>query len=611
MKSFLKKLKYGAAALLVLGLFYLMNLFFMRPLFLDHFLAKELISDLIDSPEALTSIGLFDSLNVLTGHNSKLSLRTLEEQEADYQDTLDRLKVLKSYRTDGLSDNEKITHAIAVFDTQNSITEFESFRFHDFPLNQIGGAHLNLIEFLTDIHPIRSEREARDFIERIKLLDEVSANLLSWLEQQQSAQIYAPQFVYDHVMRQLEEILAYQDQHPLRKVFKTKTAELGLAPEVVSALTVELDQAIDEHMNIGYDGLLSYLQRTYHQANKHDGVWSLPSGDAYYQLQLRSYTTTEYSPETIHQLGLSEVERITERMRRILNDLGYDPNRAVGLLMNDLNEDPEYLYEDTADRKDLVIADFNEMVEDAQEGISGYFNRMPEARVSVRAVPEYSEQTQAGGYYMQPSLDGSRPGVFYANLYDIKQTPVYSMRTLTFHEAVPGHHLQIALNLENESLSLYRRFGYGTSAFSEGWALYAEKLAVEAGLVSNSYDELGVLQSELFRAVRLVVDTGMHYKKWSRQAAISYMKASTGMSDTEVRAEIERYIVWPGQACSYKMGMLKILEMRERARAELGALFDIREFHSIILDHGEPPMFVLDRLVSVWIAQKKLLDGEA
>jgi uncharacterized protein (DUF885 family) len=298
-------------------------------------------------------------------------------------------------------------------------------------------------------------------------------------------------------------------------------------------------------------------------------------------------------------------------MRRILNDLGYDANRAVGLLMNDLNEDSEYLYEDTADRKDLVIADFNEMVEDAQEGISGYFNRMPEARVAVRAVPEYSEQTQAGGYYMQPSLDGSRPGVFYANLYDIKQTPVYSMRTLTFHEAVPGHHLQIALNLENEALSLYRRFGYGTSAFSEGWALYAEKLAVEAGLLSNSYDELGVLQSELFRAVRLVVDTGMHYKKWPRQAAISYMKESTGMSDTEVRAEIERYIVWPGQACSYKMGMLKILEMRERAQAELGALFDIREFHSIILDHGEPPMFVLDRLVSDWITQKKLLAGEA
>jgi uncharacterized protein (DUF885 family) len=191
--------------------------------------------------------------------------------------------------------------------------------------------------------------------------------------------------------------------------------------------------------------------------------------------------------------------------------------------------------------------------------------------------------------------------VFYANLYDIKQTPTFGMRTLTFHEAVPGHHFQIALNQENEDLTLYRKMGYRTSAFTEGWALYSEQLAVEVGMTKNMYDELGVLQSEMFRANRLVVDTGMHYKKWSREEAMKYMKATTGMSDTEVRVEIERYIVWPGQATSYKMGMLKILELRQKAQDTLGEKFDIRKFHTIVLDQGIVPLFILEDIIDEWI----------
>ena len=219
----------------------------------------------------------------------------------------------------------------------------------------------------------------------------------------------------------------------------------------------------------------------------------------------------------------------------------------------------------------------------------------------MRAIPEYSEQTAAGGYYQAPSLDGSRPGVFYANLYDIKQTPTFGMRTLTFHEAVPGHHFQIALNQENEDLTMYRKMGYRTSAFTEGWALYSEQLAVEIGMTKNLYDELGVLQSEMFRANRLVVDTGLHYKKWSREKAMDYMKKTTGMSDTEVRVEIERYIVWPGQATSYKMGMIKILELRQRAKDALGEGFDIRKFHTVVLDQGIVPLFILEDIIDEWI----------
>ncbi|GIT39224.1 MAG: hypothetical protein Ct9H300mP8_04200 [Gammaproteobacteria bacterium] len=214
--------------------------------------------------------------------------------------------------------------------------------------------------------------------------------------------------------------------------------------------------------------------------------------------------------------------------------------------MNSLNEEPRFLYEDKPARKDLVVADYSAMVAATKKARGSAFRRLPRAKVVVRAVPEYSEKTAGGGYYMSPALDGSRPGVFYANLYDIKQTPKYGMRALVFHEAIPGHHFQNAINIENEDLTLYRKYGYGTSAFSEGWALYAERLALEFGLGGSPYDELGVLQSELFRAVRLVVDTGVHSKSWTREEAIDYMKNTTGMSNTEVVVEIERYIVWPG-----------------------------------------------------------------
>ena len=288
-------------------------------------------------------------------------------------------------------------------------------------------------------------------------------------------------------------------------------------------------------------------------------------------------------------------------MRDIFVELGYEINKPIGEMMSDLNEDPKFLYADTPDRKEIVIRDYNKMVKEAEEDVRPYFNEFPKSTVEVRAVPEYSEKTAAGGYYQSPSLDGSRPGVFYANLYDIKQTPKFGMRTLTFHEAVPGHHFQIALNLENEDLTLYRRLGYRTSAFTEGWALYSEQLAVEVGMTKDLYDELGVLQSEMFRANRLVVDTGLHHKKWTREEAMDYMKKTTEMSDTEVRVEIERYIVWPAQATSYKMGMLKILELRDRAKNKMGNKFDLKEFHSLVLNQGIVPLFVLEDLVDEWI----------
>jgi uncharacterized protein (DUF885 family) len=590
---------------LMLFSIYLFNLFFMKPVSIDHYLGKEIIKDLTSSPEYMTYLGIFDDLDWLTGHNGKISIPDYDDIAEDLSSEKRKLNILNRYSNKTLSPLQQTTKQIAIFDTENNIQALEEFPLHYYPLNQIGGAHLNAIEFLSDMHQIDSYIDAKNYIQRASLFDESFEGLLTILEKQAEENIYAPDFVYVHVINQLNELMNHElKNHPLYSQFINKISKTDISEEDKEALAQELEEVINNHVTKGFGLLKDFMIKTQKYANTNDGIWSLPNGDEYYQLQIKSYTTTNYTADEIHEMGVNEVKRISNRMSEILKNLGYDTkNKSVGQIMNDLNEDPKFLYEDTPDRKDIVIADYTAMVKEAQEVMVNYFATMPKADVIVKAVPEYSEQTAAGGYYQSPTLDGSRPGVFYANLYDIKQTPTYSMRTLAYHEATPGHHHQIAHSLENDSLTLYRRFGYRTSAFSEGWALYSEQLALEAGLASNKYDELGILQSELFRAVRLVVDTGMHNKKWSREKAMDYMKSKTGMSDTEVRVEIERYLVWPGQALSYKVGMIKMLELREKAMNALGSKFDIKKFHSAVLDHGIPPLFIVEQKIDEMIKE--------
>ena len=586
---------------------YLVNLFYMKPVSIDHFLAKEVLTDLVDSPESMTYMGIFDGLNWLTNHNAKLSIPKDNDLAEDIESAKKTLDILNNYKNKSLSSSQKISRRIAIFDTENQLNQLELFPYHEYPLNQVRGEHHNIISFMSDMHPIRNLSEAEDFVKRTDLVSEAYTGLHGWLQKQAGAGIYAPKFVYAHIINQLDELINYPiNEHPLYKQFVKKIELLNLSDEEFNFLEASIRKSIQDSVTPGFILLRDFMLETEKNANPHHGVWSQPNGDEFYKLRIRSYTTTDYSPEKIHQMGLSEVARISERMKEILISLGYDSNKSVGALMNELNEDPSMLYADTPDRKKIVIQDYTNMVNEATEGIKKYFHSMPKAQIVVKAVPEYSEQTAPGGYYQAPALDGSRPGAFFANLYDIKQTPKYSMKTLAFHEATPGHHHQIAHSLENENLTLYRRFGYRTSAFSEGWALYSEQLALEAGLAPDLYDELGILQSEIFRSVRLVVDTGIHYKKWTREEAIEYMKAKTGMSDTECRVEIERYIVWPGQALSYKVGMIKILELREKAIKALGDKFDIRDFHSAVLDYGNPPLFIVEQKVNEMISKSLL-----
>jgi uncharacterized protein (DUF885 family) len=583
---------------------YLFNLFFMKPASIDHYLGKEVLVDLVSSPEYMTYMGIFDSFNWVTNHNAELSIIGNDDIQNDIKSSQKSLKLLNKYEDSSLSDSQKITKRIAIFDIENNLNQLENFPYHDYPLNQVRGAHHNVISFMSDQHPVRNYSEAKDFIKITDLVKDVFTGQLDWLKKQAAVGVYAPKFVYDHIINQLNELINYSaDEHPIYTEFFKKVELLNISESKFSSLDNDLRASIETSVTPGFVLLRDFMVSTKAKANKNHGIWSQPNGDEFYKLRIRSYTTTNYSPEEIHNIGLSEVSRISARMKEILTSLGYDSTKTAGVLMNELNEDPSLLYADTPNRKEIVVQDYMDMVNEATASIKDYFHSMPEAPVTVKAVPEYSEKTAPGGYYQAPALDGSRPGAFFVNLYDIKQTPKYSMKTLAYHEATPGHHHQIAHSMENDELTLYRRFGYRTSAFSEGWALYAEQLALEAGLAPDPYDELGILQSEIFRSVRLVVDTGIHYKKWTRDEAIAYMKAKTGMSDTECRVEIERYIVWPGQALSYKVGMIKILELRQKAMDALGDNFNIKDFHSAILDHGIPPLFVVEQKVDEMIEE--------
>ncbi len=456
MKKFLKAALYSLGLLLLVGVIYLSNLFLFKPFSLDHYLAKELISEMLDSPESLTYLGAIDRFNWVTNHQSKISISGLDDLEEDLIDAKNSRAMLLSYDEESLSEQQKITKKIAVFDLNNFIKEEEEFPFHNYPLNQIGGIHLNLVEFMTDVHPIRNKKEAEAYIERLDLFDDSFKGTLEILNEQKKAGIFPPEFVFDHVVRQLDEFLNFtKNDNPLRKVYIRKINDLNLDEEDIKELISQLDESIENSVNPGFRLLYEFIKETRSQANEFHGVWSLPNGDEFYALRLKVYTTTDYSAQDIHDIGLAEVDRITKRMQAIALDLGYGEEVNVGKLMNKLNEDPNFLYADTPDRKETVVNDYNSIVEETWQIAGDYFHNMPTSKVEVRAVPEYSEKNQAGGYYMSPALDGSRPGVFYANLYDIKQTPTYSMRTLAFHEAIPGHHLQVALNLENEDLTLY------------------------------------------------------------------------------------------------------------------------------------------------------------
>jgi len=337
-------------------------------------------------------------------------------------------------------------------------------------------------------------------------------------------------------------------------------------------------------------------------ATQSAGVGRLPDGAAYYATMLKQMTTTDYSPEKVNGLGLSEVARIVQEMDSLLKAQGLSAG-SVGARMAALGKDPRFLFPNSDDGRRQALARYQQILDEVSARMPEYFRSLPAKRLTVERVPASQEKGASGAYYQPAAMDGSRPGTFFANLRDLNKNPTWGMKTLAYHEGIPGHHFQISIALELKGLPLIRQQTLYT-AYAEGWALYAEHLAAEIGMYKDDpWGDLGRLQLELLRAARLVVDTGLHAKGWSREQAINYMVSTTGMAETDVTSEVERYMALPGQACAYKVGELKILELREKAKAALGPKFNLKDFHAVVLENGGVPLTLLEQLVDEWIAR--------
>ena len=569
---------------------------------LDKFLDDSVLEPMLESPQTLTSLGLHQ-LDFLTNHNEKLDDYSVEKSESDHEKFLIYYEKLNNFDETKLPNSAKLNLEVAKFAANIEKRGFENFRYYMGPFIQFYGTHLSFVNFMTDTHKLVSEKDAEDYIKRISEIPKAIEQLMIFEKRRAEAGIYSPKFVYEKTLLQLTSLIETPtDQHPLFVSFKDASELMNLDNDKEEYMFLNLKDNIEKFKS-SYAKLKILVEENSKNAREFDGVWSLPNGDDYYKHRLQIFTTTDLTADEIHNLGLQMVEEIQSEIKRILSEEGYDTNRPLADLFVELNNDPRFLFEDSDKGREAILEEYRRINEETYAMLPDYFNELPEAKVVVKRVPIFSEKSAAGGYYQGSSLDGSRPAAWYANLYDINATQTFKMPALSFHEAVPGHHLQIALNQENQNQTLWNKFGYRTSAFSEGWALYAERLAVEAGLIKDPYEMIGSLQSELFRAARLVVDTGLHSKEWNREEAIVYMMDNAGEVRSESESEIERYIVWPAQATSYMIGRIKIMELRERAKAELGNRFDIKDFHSVVLMNGILPLTVLEALVDQYIKE--------
>ena len=489
---------------------------------LDKFLDDSVLEPILDSPQTLTSLGLHQ-LDFLTNHNENLDDYSVEKAESDHEKFLIYYEKLNNFDETKLPDSAKLNLEVAKFAANIEKRGFENFRYYMGPFIQFYGTHLSFVNFMTDTHKLVSEKDAEDYIKRIAKIPDAIDQLMIFEKRRAEAGIYSPKFVYEKTLLQLTSLIETPtDQHPLFMSFKDASESMDLETDKKESMFLSLKDNIEKFKS-SYARLKILVEENSQNAREFDGVWSLPNGDDYYKHRLQIFTTTDLTADEIHKLGLQMVEEIQSEIKRILSEEGYDINRPLADIFVELNNDPRFLFEDSDEGREAILDEYRRINEETYAMLPDYFNELPKAKVVVKRVPIFSEKSAAGGYYQGSSLDGSRPAAWYANLYDINATQTFKMPALSFHEAVPGHHLQIALNQENQNQTLWNKFGYRTSAFSEGWALYAERLAVEAGLLRDPYEQIGSLQSELFRAARLVVDTGLHSKKWTREEAIIYM----------------------------------------------------------------------------------------
>ncbi|MCE9685241.1 DUF885 domain-containing protein [Shewanella sp. AS16] len=489
---------------------------------------------------------------------------------------------------------------------QNELADYK-WRYHNYPVNQMYGGHSMIASFLINQHQITDVSDAKAYISRLKGVTKRLAQLQTALEIRAKQGIIAPKFVFPYVISDSENIITGAPfdkgaDSALWADFKRKLAALKLSDAESEPLLEAASEALTTQVEPAYRKLIAYVKTLETKADNRDGVWKLPEGAAFYRNALQRTTTTNMTAEEIHKLGLSEVSRIHEQMRGIMKQVGFKGDLQA--FFSFMRDDPQFYYPDTQEGKAAYLAEAKHLIGTMKSNLSRVFKVEPKADLVVKAVEAFREQSAGKAFYEQPAPDGSRPGSYYANLYDMKAMPKYQMAALAYHEGIPGHHMQIAIAQELQDMPKFRKFG-GYTAYVEGWGLYSEYFPKEMGFYSDPYSDFGRLAMELWRACRLVVDTGIHAKQWTREQGIAYYVNNTPNAESDARKMVERHIVMPGQATAYKVGMLKILELRHKAQQQLGAKFDLRDFHTLVLKNGPLPLDVLSEQVDAWIAGHK------
>ena len=603
-KKILKRAGLTVAVLLLLAGSFAAHEWYAKPFFINNFFNRAFIQYIWDKPEMLTGMGILEQFG-MKGHNAKWDDDTEAASDKDYRFLLDVMATLDEYDETKLTEAEILSVKV-LKELLGNPEDDRRYRYHDYPVNQLFGLQNSIPRFLDTFHQVNSSEDAEHYISRLSKIGVKMEQNMEGLLIRENMGIVPPTFVIDKSVEIMKEFVAQPiEENVLYASFKGK---LEKADEIAEAdRTAFLASATTQIENVvypAYQEYIDYFSALRAKSNGDAGVRKLPDGKAYYNYLLRQHTTTDMTADEIHAIGVAEVKRIQTEMLEIFAAEGYDSSLGVKALFDELAEEERFYYPDTDSGRAQILEDYATIIDEIEAGISSAFNIKPKADIVVKRVPEFSEETAPGAYYNHPSRDGSRPGTFYANLFDIKATPKYGMRTLAYHEGVPGHHFQIAIQTELQGIPEFRKES-GFTSYSEGWGLYAERLAWEMGFQTNPYDNLGRLQGELFRAVRLVVDTGIHAKRWTREQAIDYMLANTGMAESDIISEIERYIVMPGQATAYKVGMMELLSLRDEAQEALGDKFDIRDFHDVILKDGALPLTALRELVMKYIAEKQ------
>jgi len=551
-------------------------------------------------PQALAQFGIKERTDEWNNPSREFELERLEDTRAalaEFKDKFDRSQ---------LSEDGQLSYDLYV---KNAEDELSRDRWHDYGyiFNQMRGAQSGIPTFLINFHRIDNLDDANNYITRLEKLEAHMGAIIENSEKAAKKGIMAPQFVYDHVIRDANNILSgapFEDTEELNvlmKDFRDKVEKIDLTDTEKEDLYARALTALLTSVKPAYETVIATAEDHQSRTNTDDGAWKLPEGDEYYASRLKQMTTTDMSADEIHELGLQEVARIHGEMRAIMQQVNFDGDLQDFFTF--LKTDPQFTYPDTDKGREDYLADATDMINVMKTRLDDVFLRKPKADLVVRRVEAFRERSAGKAFYNRPATDGSRPGVYYANLYRIEDMPTYQMEALAYHEGVPGHHMQIAISQELEDIPSFRKYG-GYTAYSEGWGLYTEYLPKEMGFYEDPYSDFGRLAMEIWRAARLVVDTGLHHKKWTRQQAIDYLLDNTPNPEGDCVKAIERYIVMPGQATAYKIGMLKILEMRKKASNELGDKFDIREFHDVFLETGPVPLDIFETRVNNWIASK-------